>query len=135
MLKRENIDSVSSSIYDAIVDVMHKFTEAIIMELAEEVKIITSNHVELIMEFYVEDEEKELPKNQIIDMKDFEEAIVKIVTEKQIGIKKNAMYSLQLFIECIMGKVIKGAGIIARASKRARTTGEDVYTAFEIYML
>jgi len=135
MLKREDIDSVSSNIYDAIVDVMYKFTEAIVLELAEEVKIITTNHIELIMEFYIEDEDKELPKNTIMDTEEFKEAIINIVTKHSIGIRSNAVYSLQLFIECIMGKIIKGAGIVARSSKRARSTGDDLYTAFEIYML
>jgi hypothetical protein len=135
LLKREDVNRVSSNIYDAIIDVMYKFTEAIILELAEEVKIITSNHIDLIMEFYIEDEEKELPKETLMDIKEFENVIVKIVSEKQIGIKKNALYSLQLFIECIMGKVIKGSKIVSSACKRARTGGEDVYTSFEIYML
>ena len=135
MLKREDIESVSSNIYDSIVDVMYKFTEAIILELAEEVKIITTNHVELIMEFYIEDEEKELPKNAVMDTEDFKDAIIKIVTKHSIGIRSNAVYSLQLFIECVIGKVIKGAGIVAKSSKRARATGDDLYAAFEIYML
>jgi hypothetical protein len=135
LLKNQDVNRVSSGIYDAIIDVMYKFTEAIILELAEEVKIITSNHIELMMEFYIEDEDKELPKENLIDIKDFENVIVKIVSEKQIGIKKNALYSLQLFIECIMGKILKGAKIVSAACKRARTGGEDVYTAFEIYML
>ena len=70
-----------------------------------------------------------------MDTEEFKEAIINIVTKHSIGIRSNAVYSLQLFIECIMGKIIKGAGIVARSSKRARSTGDDLYTAFEIYML
>ena len=114
---------------------MCKFTESVVKELSSEVDVITSNHIEMMTEFYIEDDEKDLQDEILIDMKDFENSIVTLVSNNKVGIKKNALYSLQLFVECIMGKIIKGSKIVSFACKRAKTTGEDIYTSFEIYML
>jgi hypothetical protein len=135
ILKREDVSRINSTIYDAIIDVMYKFTEAVVRELAEEIKVITSTDIEIIMERYVEDDEKELPQDALLVTSEFEQSIVKIVSDNKIGIKKSALFILQLYVECIVGKIIKGAKLVAEACKRQRTGGEDVHTAFQIYML
>jgi len=135
MLKREDVSRINSTIYGAILDVMYKFTEAVVRELAEEIKVITSSDIEIIMERYVEDDEKELPEEGLIATTDFEQSIVKIVSDSKVGIKKSALFVFQLYIECIIGKIIRGAKLVAEACKRQRTGGEDIYTAFQIYML
>ena len=136
MLKNNDVAHVSGDIFEEITYIIRDFVDLVFDELIrEDIKIINNNHIELIMSMYLKDEDQELPDQVFLDSREFERAIGGIVSDKRIGIKKNAVYTLQLLVECVLGKVIRGARIISKGVQRARTTGIDLRSSFQIYML
>ena len=134
LLKRENVANVSKCIYTAITQIFLDFTTMIIKDISYNVNPIDSKHVRTIMDLYIENEDEEL-QDLAVPPEVFERAVKEIVKHEECGIKRDAVLTLQLFVECIIGKMIRGAQIISESNKRNRCTGKDMICAFEVYLL
>jgi hypothetical protein len=91
--------------------------------------------IKTYMSFYLEDEDKELPEELIMPSKEMERGINAVCDKYNVRIKKDVIYLVHMFIECILLKIINGARMINDMGKAKRLSGKELKTAYKIYML
>jgi hypothetical protein len=91
--------------------------------------------VKTYMSFYLEDEDRELPQDLAMPTKEVERGIMIICDRFKIKIRKDVVYLVHMFAECILLKVIKGAIMINDLGKAKRLSGKEIRTAYKIYMM
>jgi hypothetical protein len=91
--------------------------------------------VKTYMSFYLEDEDKELPQELNLPTRDIEKGIMSICDKFKIRIRKDVVYLVHMFAECILLKIIKGALLINDLGRTKRLGGKEIRVAYKIYMM
>jgi len=97
--------------------------------------VAESNDIKAFMSFYLEDEDKELPKELFLPNREVEKGMMEICDKFKVRVRKDVIYLVHLFVECILSKVIKGALMINDLGKAKRLSGKEIRTSYKIYMM
>ena len=135
LIKKSGPTSVANDTVDELKDVLQDFIDYMFDILASKDDILDSNDIREYMELYLEDIESELPEVTLLPRDQFEKAVQQLSERSHIKIRRDAVYMVQLFSECILMKVVEGANLVADASRRSRISGKDIETSYKIYML
>ncbi len=136
LIKESGVTSISGDSTEAVKLVMYKFLTYVFEQLIEnDSSSIETYHIKTFMSFYIEDEDRELPQELIIPSQYFQRGISELCNKLKCQVRREAIYVLGLFTECILRKIIKGANIIGQSSNRQRIKGKDIETSYQVYML
>ena len=137
LIKTQEIDNISTDSVDEIKDVLYDFTSYMFEQFSDADKVVVAERddIKTYMSFYLEDEDKELPEELIMPSKEMEKGINAVCDKYNVRIKKEVIYLVHMFIECILLKVINGAKMINDMGRTKRLSGKEIKTAYKIYML
>jgi hypothetical protein len=137
LIKSNDINNISGDCVDELKDILNVFLVYMFEQFAEPDRTVMAEaaDVKTYMSFYLEDEDKELPQDLAIPSRDVERGIMMICDRFRIKIRKDVVYLVHMFAECILLKVIKGALMINDLGKAKRLSGKEIRTAYKIYMM
>jgi hypothetical protein len=137
LIKNSNINNISSDCVDEVKEIMNTFLINMFEQFSDEGKpvVAESNDIKAFMSFYLEDEDKELPKELFLPNREVEKGMMEICDKFKVRVRKDVIYLVHLFVECILSKVIKGALMINDLGKAKRLSGKEIRTSYKIYMM
>jgi hypothetical protein len=137
LIKSNDVNNISGDCVDELKDILNNFLIYMFEQFAEPDRTVMAEaaDVKTYMSFYLEDEDKELPQELSIPSRDVERGIMIICERFRIKIRKDVVYLVHMFAECILLKVIKGALMINDLGKAKRLSGKEIRTAYKIYMM
>jgi histone H3/H4 len=134
IIKEGGANSVTTDAKFELRDIMQDFIETMFEAISEHTQTIETQDVKQYMKGYLTSD-SELPENLVIKPSDFENVIKKICAKLRLGIKRETIYLIQLFTECIASKIVEGAIQIAENGRRTRIDDKDLTISYRIYML
>ena len=135
LIKKGGAQSVSTDASEEMKDIIEDFIKYMFEYVTEKNKIIESEDVKRYMELYLEDVDGELPEDTVLPRDAFEKCIQILSERSRVRVRRDAIYLIHLFSECIAMKVVDGALLVADACRRSRVNGNDLATSYRIYML
>jgi hypothetical protein len=135
LIKKGGAQSVSTDASEEMKDIIEDFIKYMFEYVTEKNKIIESEDVKRYMELYLEDVDGELPEDTVLPRDAFEKCIQTLSERSRVRVRRDAIYLIHLFSECIAMKVVDGGLLVADACRRSRVNGNDLATSYRIYML
>jgi hypothetical protein len=137
LIKSRNVSNISGDCVDELRDCLIEFLTYMFEQLSDsdEVVMTEASEIKTYMSFYLEDEDKELPQDLSIPTRDMEKGILNICDRFRVRIRKDVIYLVHMFAECILLKVVKGAVMINDIGKTKRLSGKEIRAAYKIYMM
>ena len=137
LIKNNGVSNISGDCVDELKEILNNFLVYMFEQFAESDRTVMAEatDVKTYMSFYLEDEDKELPQELNLPTRDIEKGIMSICDKFKIRIRKDVVYLVHMFAECILIKMIKGACIINDLGKTKRLSGKEIKAAYKIYMM
>ena len=137
LIKSKDVSNISGDCVDELKEALNEFIVYMFEQFAEPERTVMAEaaDVKTYMSFYLEDEDRELPQDLAMPTKEIEKGIMIICDRFKIKIRKDVVYLVHMFAECILLKVIKGAIMINDLGKAKRLSGKEIRTAYKIYMM